>query len=353
MEETKQDEVHLSARAKHVAKAHAIKNKVVKCVCGNKKHFIAGVVLILILAGAVGYYYKTKPTDIGLDGAQNKVLDFVNGNLLQPGTKAEVVSAGKENGLYRITIKVGEQEIPTYLTYDGKKFFPQAMETEIADAANEKTTQAAEIPKTDKPTVELFVMSYCPYGTQMEKGILPVVSALGNKIDYTLKFVDYAMHGDKEIDENLRQYCIQKNQPAKLSAYLNCFLKKGEGTSDACLTASGISAASVKSCVAQTDAKFSIKKDAADKAKWSNGKYPPFNVDKEANLKYAVQGSPALVINGVIAESGRDSAGILNVICEAFNNAPEACATQLSATAPAPGFGEGEAATADAASCAN
>lgn len=351
MEEIKKKE---SIRAKHMAKAHAIKNKVVKCVCGNKKHFIAGVVLILILAGAGGYYYKIKSTDIGLENAKTKVLDFVNGNLLQPGTEAELVSAEKENGLYRVTIKVGEQEVPTYLTYDGKKFFPQAMETEIADAtADEKVAQAVEIPKTDKPTVELFVMSYCPYGTQMEKGILPVVSALGDKIDYSLKFVDYAMHGDKEIDENLRQYCIQKNQPTKLSTYLTCFLKKGNGTSDACLAASGISAASIKSCVAQTDAQFSIKKDAADKTKWNNGQYPPFNVDKEANVKYAVQGSPSLVINGVLAESGRDSAGILNVICGAFNNAPEACGTQLSATAPAPGFGEGEAETADAASCAN
>jgi len=49
-------------------------------------------------------------------------------------------------------------------------------------------------------------MSYCPYGTQIEKGILPVINALGNKIKFSLKFVDYAMHGKKEIDENSRQY---------------------------------------------------------------------------------------------------------------------------------------------------
>jgi hypothetical protein len=354
MEEIKKEETQSLVGAGEVSKVHAVKNKIVKCVCGNKMHFIAGVVLILILASVAGYYYKTKPTDIGLEGAKNKVLEFVNGNLLQPGTEAELVSVAKENDLYVVTIKVGEQEIPTYLTRDGKKFFPQAMETEITDAdAEKKTTQAMEIPKTDKPTVELFVMSYCPYGTQMEKGILPVISTLGDKMDYSLKFVDYAMHGNKEIDENLRQYCIQKNQPTKLSTYLACFLKKGEGTSDACLTASGISATSIKSCVAQTDAKFSIKKDATDKAKWSNAQYPPFNIDKDDNLKYTVQGSPTLVVNGVIAESGRDSASILKVICEAFNNAPEECLAQLSATAPAPGFGEGKAATDDAASCAN
>lgn len=354
MEEIKKEETQLPVGTGNVSRARVVKNTIVKCVCGNKNHFIAGVVLILILASVASYYYKAKSTDIGLEGAKSKVLEFVNGNLLQPGTEATLVSAAEENNLYVVTIKVGEQEIPTYLTRDGKKFFPQAMETEIADiSTDKKTTQAVEIPKTDKPSVELFVMSYCPYGTQMEKGILPVISALGNKIDYSLKFVDYAMHGNKEIDENLRQYCIQKNQPTKLSAYLNCFLKKGEGTADTCLVASGISATSVNSCIAQSDVQFSVKKDAADKTKWSNAQYPPFNIDKEDNLKYTVQGSPTLVINGVIADSGRDSASILEVICGAFNSAPEACSAQLSATAPAPGFGEGAATTTDAASCAN
>ncbi|KKR21927.1 MAG: hypothetical protein UT50_C0002G0018 [Candidatus Moranbacteria bacterium GW2011_GWA2_39_41] len=327
------------------------------CECGKKKkHIVAGVVLLAILLGAGGYYYKTKKTDIGLEGAKTKVLEFVNGTLLQPGMTAEFKDSVLENGLYRVTIKVGEQEIPTYITTDGAKFFPQAMEINPADklATDAPVAEAKEIPKTDKPSVELFVMSYCPYGTQMEKGILPVITTLGSKIDYKLKFVDYAMHGDKEIDENLRQYCIQKNQPARLSAYLTCFLKKGEGTADACMTFARVSTGAIKSCVAQTDTQFNVKKDAVDKSKWSNGQFPPFGVDKTDNVKYGVQGSPTLVVNGVTAQSGRDSASILKAICGAFNNAPKECEAKLSVTAPAAGFGEGTAtAGASAASCEN
>ncbi|MDO8240776.1 MAG: hypothetical protein Q7T51_02275 [Candidatus Moranbacteria bacterium] len=334
--------------------------KFFKCNCDcsdKKKHIVAGVVLLVILLAVGGYFYKTKKADIGLEGAKTKVLEFVNSTLLSPDNQATVTDAVEENDLYKITIKVGEQEIPTYMTRDGKKFFPQAMETEVADKTADAQTpaEAVEIPKNDKPSVELFVMSYCPYGTQMEKGILPVVAALGSKIDYKLKFVDYAMHGDKEIDENLRQYCIQKNQPARLSAYLTCFLKKGEGTSDACMTSAGVSAGAIKSCVAQADTQFNVKADAADKSKWSNGQFPPFGVDKADNVKYGVQGSPTLVVNGVTAQSGRDSASILKAICGAFNNAPKECETaKLSATAPAAGFGEGTAsASASAASCGN
>jgi hypothetical protein len=91
--------------------------------------------------------------------------------------------------------------------------------------------------KSDKPVVELFVMSYCPYGTQMEKGIIPVVETLGNKIDFKLKFVSYTMHGDKENQENLRQYCIDKDQFNKFTPYLQCFL--GSSDSAACLKSTG------------------------------------------------------------------------------------------------------------------
>jgi hypothetical protein len=69
-------------------------------------------------------------------------------------------------------------------------------------------------------------MSYCPFGTQAEKGILPVVNLLKDKIDFKVKFVNYAMHGKKEIDENNLQYCIQKEEPNKYNSYLTCFLKE-------------------------------------------------------------------------------------------------------------------------------
>jgi hypothetical protein len=204
------------------------------------------------------------------------------------------------------------------------------------------------------------VMSYCPFGTQIEKGILPVVAALGNKIKFTLEFVDYSMHNDKatndmkELNENMRQYCIQKNQPDKLSAYLTCFLKKGQGTESDCMTSAGVNATQVESCMSQTDTQFDVTKDFNDQSTWSNGQFPPFNVNKDDNTKYGVQGSPTLVINDTVDQAaGRDSASLLKSICGAFNTAPDACNQQLSSTAPSPGFGEGTASGGSNASCGN
>lgn len=55
-------------------------------------------------------------------------------------------------------------------------------------------------------------MSHCPYGLQMEKGIIPVVETLGDSIDFQVKFCDYAMHGQTELDEQVLQYCIMKEK---------------------------------------------------------------------------------------------------------------------------------------------
>lgn len=353
-EELKKDEPHKAENAHH-------KKKLKMNFKWTNKTGLVVAVIVLALVGGLAYYYKNKPADIGPDGAKKAVADFVNNNLLQPGTKATIKSVAKDGSLYKVSINVAGQDVDTYMTQDGKTFFPQAMDVASVGGANASGQQAApaaqDIPKSDVPDVKLFVMSYCPYGTQMEKGILPVVNALGSKIKFSLEFVDYSMHNDKstndrkELDENLRQYCIEKNQPQKLDAYLSCFLNKGQGTESSCMASAGVDTTQVASCVAQTDNQFNVTKDWNDQSTWV-GQFPPFDVNKDENVKYNVQGSPTLVINGVEAQpSGRDSASLLSTICSAFNNTPKECSTKLSSTAPAPGFGGGTASGSGSASC--
>jgi len=190
--------------------------------------------------------------------------------------------------------------------------------------------------KKDKPEVELFVMSHCPYGTQIEKGFIPVVEALGNKINFTVKFCDYAMHGEKELDEELQQYCIQKEQNSKFIDYLKCFLK--EGKSDECMTSVGIDKAKLSACITVADDTYKVTKNFEDKTTW-NGNFPTFNIFKTEVDQYDVQGSPTLVINGVVASSARDPANLLDAVCTGFKVKPAECNVELSSESPTPGFG--------------
>ncbi|MEI8361001.1 MAG: hypothetical protein WCG01_02650 [bacterium] len=329
-----------------------------------KKLILAGVVLSFVLTGCtLGEFKKVGSTNKKLTATEIKVKaeSFINGTLMQPGTTATVGEPVLENGLYKINVSFKDgKAVDAYMTVDGKTFFPQSLsveETEKQANAKKDTTAGAtdtQAPstvtkKSNKPVVEAFVMSYCPYGTQIEKGLIPVVKALGNKIDFKIKFVSYAMHGEKEVKENLLQYCIQKEQTAKYNNYLACFLKDSKSAD--CMKSTGIDEAKLKVCTDASDKKFDITKNFEDKSTYQ-GQFPPFNTDKADNEKYGVQGSPTLVINGSQADAGRDSASLLKAICGAFNKAPKECSTKLSSESPAPGFGEGTAAAgAPAAGC--
>lgn len=319
---------------------------------------IIGVVVIVVAMLIVTGVQAMASGNMSIEKAKSKVTTYVNANLLGGQATAsldQITNAGKD--IYKLKFNINGQSIESYMTKNGKLFFPEAYDmvsTTAKDATAQNSAQTAPttvVTKNDKPKVELFIMSYCPYGTQIEKGILPAVQALGNKIDFSLKFVNYAMHGQKELDENLRQYCIDKDQKDKIYTYLTCFLKSDDSAS--CLKSVGVNQSKLDSCVASADKQFKVTEQFTNKTNW-NGNYPPFDTHKTDNAKYGVQGSPTLIINGDQVSTARDSATLLKTICSAFNNQPEVCSTaKLSSASPAPGFGEGTAAAgATTAGCA-
>lgn len=334
----------------------------------QKKNLTALIVIVVVLVvlGLIASLSLNKGDNkagvnkpgktISTEAAKTRAEEFVNKFLMQGGSKATIKEITSEYGLYKLKIDITSDVVESYLTKDGKFFFPQALNVDEISAAKtgagaaagatgataEQAAPSATVTKkNDKPTVELFVMSYCPYGTQIEKGMLPVAEALGNKIDFNLKFCNYAMHGEKELKENMVQYCIMKDQGSKFNSYLGCFLEAGDSAS--CLDKTGIDKSSLDSCVSKTDSAFKVMDNFTNKVGYQ-GSYPSFDIYKADNAKYNVGGSPTLIINGEDIQSGRDSASLLATICSAFNNPPKECSTKLSSTAPAAGFGTGAAA---------
>lgn len=209
------------------------------------------------------------------------------------------------------------------------------------------------VTKSEKPVVELFIMSYCPYGLQMQKAYLPAYQLLKDKADISVKFVSYIMHEKQEIDENNRQYCMQNESVGKYLQYLTCFLDKGDNAS--CESAAGFSRSKIDSCVASADKKFGITAKYNDRASWLSGRYPIYPVHADLNTKYGVQGSPTLIINGAEVSVNRTPEAVKSAICAAFNNPPSECNTTLSSASYSAGFGltATAAASAPAADCGN
>lgn len=258
------------------------------------------------------------------------------------GATFEVSSVKQANGLFVVGYSINQAGQAAnagvaYVSADGKQLIIGGTAFDLTGPAPTAAPTATPAPvvKAAKPEVDLFVMSHCPYGTQSEKGILPVVNLLGDKIDFHLRFVYYAMHGDKESKEEITQYCLREQQPAKFLPYLSCFLNASD--SAACVASVGVDKANLSKCFNATDAKFNV-----------TAGYPSVDLDKELNTKYSVGGSPTLIINGVESSAGRSPSSYLAGICAAFINPPAECSQVLSSASPSTGFGyaAGEATTA-------
>lgn len=241
----------------------------------------------------------------------------------------------EDSGLLILSLIVdGSYPQDVYVTKDFKYILQQPTELktlkqQVKDAKEqvEQQLKPVEVPKTDKPTVELFVMSYCPYGLQAEKAMLPVINLLGDKADISIKFVNYAMHGDKEMQENIRQYCIQEEQGDKYLDYLTCFVDSGNY--EECLNESNVDAEALDACMDRVDSQYNLTKN-----------YPSFPIYDEENVKYGVRGSPTLVINGVKVENiARSPQAFKEAVCNAFTTQPSECSASLSADSMPPSFG--------------
>ena len=274
------------------------------------------VVLLVVGNGMTG-------NAISQDEAAQIVLNFAEE---QTGQEIELESVAETSGVYEVVIIFQGQEVPLYLTMDGKSLV-QGLTPLASLSASQQQDTPTEVPKSDKPEVELFVMTHCPYGTQAEKGFIPAILELGDNVDASIKFVHYYLHtNDQEEVETPREVCIREEQPDKFLAYMKCFLGGTVGTpaeAAACDAEVGIDTDDLEDCIENR----------------AEGYYA---ADSALSEGYGVRGSPTLVVNGVIAQSGRSADAYLNTICGAFNDAPEICETaELDDASPSPGFGYG------------
>ncbi|MCK4730327.1 MAG: hypothetical protein KAT28_03335 [Candidatus Aenigmarchaeota archaeon] len=315
---------------------------------------LVGGMAIGLLAGMLLNSCPALTQAMNSQEAGDKAVEFITTNLLGPGISAELVSIEELNGgsLYKLELNISDgsssQVAESYITSDGEYIFPQGIITgefaALKEAAEEQQNQQEEqemedMLKSDKPEVKLFIMSYCPYGLQAMKAAVPAYKLLDGKADMTINFVSYAMHDKKELDENLRMYCIQEEQKEVFLDYMACFTKTDDYES--CLDEINVDKTKLDSCMARVDEEYKITEMYNDKSTWASGRFPMFNVEKEDNEAYGVRGSPTMVINGKVVSVNRSPEAYKKAICSAFETPPEECKETLSNSPASPGFGGG------------
>jgi len=204
--------------------------------------------------------------------------------------------------------------------YAGQKVIVKIIVNEIKLAKKTITGSAAKHIE-GAPTLQVFIMSYCPYGLQALKGLLPVWEKFQGKANIELRFVSYIMHGTEEEEENNRMICIREEQYQKLLPYLKCFVESGDSLQ--CIKKVGIDQNKLESCMTSRASKY-------------------MEEDRALNEKYGVRGSPTFVLDGKeISLYPRSPQNIATTICNAFKTKPSVCSESFSTENPSPGFGYG------------
>lgn len=312
---------------------------------------IAGIAAIIVIAVLFVIFFMGNAGGVRAvppESCAQQAIGYVNANLVQEGTSAELVSVKETSGLYEVTVRYRGSEIPLHVTKDCSLLFPSSYTLEPSAACDTqagtcttpaaRTTAAPAGPvRSARPSVELYVMSFCPYGVQMENVMEPVVRLLRDSTDIRVRYIAtvqgesiataQSLHGNAEAVEDARQLCIAKYAPGTYWDYLVAFNARcypawnDAGTLAACqnnvTVSSGISPDTINRCAAGSEGLQMLR------------------ADQSASATNRATASPTLFINGQRYSGARTPEALKQAICDHFNTPPAACSTQLASQAAA------------------
>ena len=180
--------------------------------------------------------------------------------------------------------------------------------------------------------LDFYVMSQCPYGTQVEDGVAPVLKELGSNVDFTLNFIAadggngnfQSLHGPAEVYGDKLHLCVQEHYPDQLMDFVTCQNKKYQdlvGTIDSCAQEAGIDGAKVKECADGEEGNQLL------------------SASIKASQAVQAQGSPTMYLDGQLYQGGRDAASFKRAICAKLKGHPN-CADMPACSSDADCTGE-------------
>jgi len=177
---------------------------------------------------------------------------------------------------------------------------------------------------SEKAKVEFYIMSQCPFGTQVEDAIAPVLKQMGGDIDFALEFIGNvngeeltSLHREPEVKGDMAQICAIKYSPVKYQ-YMDMILCMNKNYRDipnnweACAKSSGMPVDKIKACYEGKEGKELLKTS--------------FNKAKERRAA----GSPTLYFgNAQQAYRGpRSEKAFTRALCDVFpKDKPQVCAS--------------------------
>ncbi|MBI4918220.1 MAG: DsbA family protein [Acidobacteria bacterium] len=183
-----------------------------------------------------------------------------------------------------------------------------------------------------KGSLQVFVMSQCPYGVQALDAMREILTAFGADIAFDVHFIADAagdgfqsMHGQGEVDEDIRELCAKKlyRDNNKFMDYIWCRNKDIHNAAwQTCATEAGMDVAALETCSTGDQGRQLLREDIA------LGRTLGFN------------SSPTWLVDNKRQAGGADPRTIQQAICQG-NPQFQGCNAQLSGPPPRPQGGGG------------
>jgi len=310
--------------------------------------FIA-LILVIFQPGLIGRFAQPLPA-LSAEEVAQRCIDYINTNLVQPGTRATLVSVEEVDGLYKIVTSYQGRQIDVYATQDGKLMFLQAFDLtqpiEVPAPAIE-----FDAPDAERPQVDLFVMSFCPFGNVAEDAMLPVVDLLADHADFRLRFIVNvntqpgvrsleiqtaegvfyidSLHGANEAWQDAIEVCVQQYYDARE------FWSFVSDVNNEC-TPIYRDLEQLNECWQTLATEHGFDVQRIESCAESMEVIDLFREDESLAEQWGVRGSPTLIINGARYQGDRSPEAFKQAVCSGFLTTPTECEQSLSAEVTAP-----------------
>jgi len=309
---------------------------------GNENFFAeknAVPILVIFVAGLLFAMYAIPYFTQQTEKTAADVTEFVKSKF---PAEVQITLSGYEevNGVLKYNYTIGvegqTQEMILYSDLKGEMLFPESLEITEGEPVFDEGPVVFDAPDTATPEVELFIMAFCPYGTQAEDAFIPVVDALNDNSNIHVRYIlnddgqgtITSLHGQPEVDEAARQLCVlEKFGKVTLWDYLERFnsecvdlstqtayaqtLENAEQCSNDLVKDMGLDVSEFESCVEDDSQELLITHALISKTK-------------------QVGGSPTLIINDARYDGARAPNAYKDAICSGFGTEPAVCDQALS-----------------------
>ncbi|MFH1590560.1 MAG: hypothetical protein ABIC95_01395 [archaeon] len=178
--------------------------------------------------------------------------------------------------------------------------------------------------------VTFFVMSKCPYGTQVENTILPLLKRFDGAVSFDLEYVGelhtpnlgptqqdeglWSMHGVGELEGDMIELCVGEQYPDQHYDFLLCMNEDYTNIPDnwkSCASRYGISTSTIDRCVQYGEGE-KLLRASFEKAK-----------------AHGVSGSPTMYFGDTLHNGKRDTETFQTLICDQIDNQHPLCGNDI------------------------